>query len=541
MKGSLGKINALFIKILIFMGLLSLVPGFLVTLTPIGIILLIGAACFLSPGVRSGIASIVSGVGNTIGGILRGVFWVFTTVFGVFGKSVLWLFGLSAKPTRFMGWLERKRLLRRNHQGVLVDGRHARLSEKSSYESLLVQGGVGRGKTSTFVLPNLLLPPASRPSFVITDTSGELYQASSGYLQKRGYQVRALNLMDPSQSETYNPMAWIYQPKDLANLAHTLVQSAKSGNRSATGDPFWDQAAEKLIRIMGQCLINQGDPQYQNLANLRHLITSFDAHTAPQGQLGKIDRFVLSATQNDPMTFGSYQAFVNGNLKTLQSILMSADVALDPLATPEMAALTSGGSLDFKELRDRPTALFILVNQTQMDLYSFLLNLFYADLFKALLQDHHAPGNPVWLFLDEFGHLKVNGFEVFATTARKYKVSYALFLQSLAQLESQYGALDARTVREALGAEIYLPGTSLDVARDLEARMGHTGKSPLMAAHDIIRMDENQALMLYSNRLPILLKTKRYYQRRDLRRRSQNTPALLPAGGTTSPAYLKLT
>jgi type IV secretion system protein VirD4 len=85
---------------------------------------------------------------------------------------------------------------------------------------------------------------------------------------------------------------------------------------------------------------------------------------------------------------------VQGNLKTIQSVLMTADVALDPIATPEMAALTATNSIDFSELRQRPTALFIMVNQTQMDLYAFLLNLFYADLFKSLLKDHQNPGRP---------------------------------------------------------------------------------------------------------------------------------------------------
>lgn len=142
-----------------------------------------------------------------------------------------------------------------------------------------------------------------------------------------------------------------------------------------------------------------------------------------------------------------------------------------------MATLTATNSIDFDELRQRPTALFIMVNQTQMDLYAFLLNLFYADLFKSLLKDHQNPGRPVWLWLDEFGHLTVPGFEVFATTARKYKVSYSLFLQSMGQLEGRYGRQNARTIVEALGCEIYLPAASLETARELEARLGRIDNS----------------------------------------------------------------
>lgn len=537
--------NGGFLKAIIIISMLPLVPVFLLSLGPAGL-LLVSLIVYLSYApFRHGVNSIFGGIAKLIGSVFSGVFRIFGAIIkGLFGGvwiSIGWLFGLRINRTKFMGGFERWRLLNASNKGPLVNGKSQRLSENAGYESILVQGGVGRGKSSTFVLPNLLIPPSTKPSFVISDTSGELYQNSSGYLALQGYTIRVLNLMNPSASETYNPLARTSAPQDLADLAKTLVKAANGrGAGQNASDPFWEQAAEKLIRIMAQCLINQPDPKYRNLANLRHLITSFDAHIAPKGQLGKIDQFVLSATQNDQSTFSAYQAFVQGNLKTIQSVLMTADVALDPIATPEMASLTATNSIDFAELRQRPVALFIMVNQTQMDLYAFLLNLFYADLFKALLKDHQNPGRPVWLFLDEFGHLQIPGFEVFATTARKYKVSYALFLQSMAQLEGRYGRHNARTIVEGLGTEIYLPGTSLETARELEARLGRTAKAPLMAVSDIIRMKENEALMLHSNHLPILLKTKRFYQRGDLRRRAKRTPAPFPSNPSRQPPLIKL-
>jgi len=525
---------------------------FLLSLAPAGLLLVVVVAYLAWAPFRRGVNSLFGSIGKLISTIFLGLFKAVGLLFTGFFKAIGlilrgcgisfgWLWGASVPTSQFMGWFERWRLLRSSNQGPLVDGRTSRLTESAGYESILVQGGMGRGKSSTFVIPNLLSPPSSLPSFVVSDTSGELYQASSGYLASQGYVIRVLNLMDPAHSETYNPLANAKSSQDLADLAKTLVRSA-SGRAAgqAAHDPFWDQSAEKLIRILAQCLVNQPDPAFRNLANLRHLVLGFDAHVAHQGQLAAIDRFVLSATQNDQSTFAAYRAFVQGNLKTIQSVLMSADVALDAVATPETAALTATNTLDFAELRQRPTAMFVIVNQTQMELYAFLLSLFYSDLFKALLKNPQNPGRPVWLFLDEFGHLQIPGFEIFATTSRKYKVSYALFLQSLAQLEGRYGLQNARTIIEGLGTEIYLPGTSLDVARNLEARLGRTPKAPLMAANDIIRMEETEALMLYSNRLPILLKTKRYYQRADLRRRAKVSPAPFPQSGSRSPQIIQL-
>ncbi len=120
-----------------------------------------------------------------------------------------------------------------------------------AYESILVQGGMGRGKSSAFVLPNLLSPPGSRPSFVISDTSGELYQASSGYLAAQGYVIRVLNLMTPARSETYNPLANATAPQDLAELAKTLVRSASgraAGQPTARPEPSVEPKPCDILR-----------------------------------------------------------------------------------------------------------------------------------------------------------------------------------------------------------------------------------------------------------------------------------------------------
>ncbi|MEL6667053.1 MAG: type IV secretory system conjugative DNA transfer family protein [Pseudomonadota bacterium] len=470
----------------------------------------------VSRNIWQGLQSLLSSCLNGVIGLLQGLFGL-----------LAWLYG--KRPTKqsngFMSGWSRWRKFGSHQDGFLVDGNRQRLSETATYESLLIQGGMGRGKTSTFMIPNLLRLPKHRPSFVVTDTSGEVLQNTAGYLTQQGYAIQCLDLIDLTRSENYNPLARCQSSRDIAELAKTLVLTANHQPGGRRGDPFWEQSAEKLIRILAQCLHNQPNPDLRNLANLRHLITSFDAHTAPNGQLGKIDHFVLNATQNDLSTFASYQAFVQGNLKTIQSVLMSADVALDPLGIPELASLTATNSINFADLRGQPTALYILVNQTQMPFYAFLLNLFFSDLFKSLLTNSHNPGRPVWLFLEEFGHLTVNNFETYATTARKYKVGFAMFLQSLAQLEARYGAINTKTITEAIGTEIYLPGMALDTARNLEARLGRMGHgqgqaTPLMPAHDIIRMKKQRALMLPSNHRPVLLKTKRFYQQAALSRRS---------------------
>ena len=77
----------------------------------------------------------------------------------------------------------------------------------------LCVGTTSSGKTSRFVVPSLQLMSmtASKPSFVITDPKGELYEKCSNKFKKEGYEVKVLDLRNPFQSMQWNPLTYPYQ------------------------------------------------------------------------------------------------------------------------------------------------------------------------------------------------------------------------------------------------------------------------------------------------------------------------------------------
>ena len=517
------KLNKWFFTGLIVIALLPILPGIILALgamSPILIVLIFfGVAYKFWPGFAPirWLADFLSGI---VSGIARGISFLFGAVpFPSFGSA------------RFMNGFDRWGLIGRSQKGLLIDGNKYRLSEKASFESVLTVGGMGRGKTSIFLIPNLLT--AADASYVVTDTSGEIYERTSGYLASKGYQIKVLNLMDMNRSDQYNPLVQARSYTDLSLLAGTLIRSAYPN--SGSDQQFWNAGAEKLTRVFINCLSNHGNPYYQNLANIRHLIANFDTHHSPPGQLGRMDQFVLQNTQSDPSTFADYQAIANGNPKTIASILTTADVALSPLGDPALANLLSANTIDFSDLRQRKTIIYVMVRQQQLTHYQFLLNLFYTDLINSLLGSLANTDRPVYLLLDEFGHLQIPQFDVFSTTARKYRVGFWIFLQSLAQLEARYGRDRAKITLDGLQTEIYLPGSNLTTARSIEQRLGtlmsaHSkAAKPLMNADQIIRMKDNQALLLHSNKRPMLMKTRPYFRNRGLRSRASRNPKQLPS------------
>jgi len=77
----------------------------------------------------------------------------------------------------------------------------------------LCVGTTSSGKTSRFVVPSLQLMSmsASKPSFVITDPKGELYEKCSNKFAKEGYDVKVIDLRSPFQSTQWNPLTYPYK------------------------------------------------------------------------------------------------------------------------------------------------------------------------------------------------------------------------------------------------------------------------------------------------------------------------------------------
>jgi len=428
-------------------------------------------------------------------------------------------------PARFMRWAERKRLLNQFNRGFLLDGKVGRLSQKKSFQSILTVGGMGTGKTANLIMPNLLT--ADDCSLVITDTSGEIFEQTAGHLNSQGFEIKVLNLIDPAHSHGYNPLANVQNYADAERIAHIITHT--SGGQSK--EPIWDEGAKRLIRILVRALKNGPEAGTASLTDVHRWLNHFDAHVPHEQGGGKFDKFIVENTLEDQGTFEDYQGFTTtAPEKMLLSFVSTASTALALVGNTDIAQVLKRNEFDFAALKERKTAVYVIVRQQDMDAFGFILSLFYTELCNTLLQDR-AGTLPVYMFLDEFGHLKIPGFETFATTARKYKVGFWLIVQSLAQLVEQYGHNGARTILGGIGTESYFGGMDLETARDISGRLGTAfhldwtapsqglHEKPLMRADELIRMKDNDLLVLHSNRDPVLLHTVPYYQRRDMKHR----------------------
>ena len=477
---------------------------------------------------------------NHTSSLMQGVLSFFPYLF-------LWCFS-DEKQARMMHDFEKFLSLNSFHKGFLIDGKSARLSEETSFESIVTTGGMGKGKSSVFVIPNIFTLLENN-SLVLTDISGDLFKKTSGYVERSGRKVKVLNLMDVTKSNFYNPLANANTYTEIAKMAHLLIQSAQLTER----DQFWATGAQDLIRIIIQALKNKGETKYINLANVKHLLNNFDVYLHKKKGVSKFDKFILENTIHDQSTFSEYKGITHEKESVIRSYLSTAKNALSSLGNPELQQLTSFNEIDFKDLRKEPTVLYVMVHEQDMELFSFLLNLFYADLFRSLLSSLDDKQRPVYLILDEFGHLKVPNFPSFAGTARKFKVGYWLFLQSLSQLESRYGGKEAETILGSLYTELYFGGLGIDTAKTLERKLGRVRipyvladgtvlhhEENLMNEDRIVRIKKNRVLAFLSEQPGCLMKVKRYYKHPVFKRYGKMKPAPMPETKSHKVEYLDL-
>lgn len=90
----------------------------------------------------------------------------------------------------------------------------------------LILGTTSSGKSSTFIEPTLQLfsMTKAKPSFVVTDPKGELYEFNSEKLKKEGYQVIVLDLKNAFSSAQWNPLSHAF---DTYHRAFALEKEVK--------------------------------------------------------------------------------------------------------------------------------------------------------------------------------------------------------------------------------------------------------------------------------------------------------------------------
>lgn len=428
----------------------------------------------------------------------------------------------------FLKGFARWRFLNSGKDGLVIDGRR-RISKEDSFRHVLVVSPTGGGKTTSYIIPNVLKLTGSA---VITDPSGEIFSTTSSHLQSRGFDVKCIDVRNPGRSLKFNPLFRANTHTEIKKISEILVNSAFPHSR---GDQqFWNDLGKNVLNIFIRCLKHE-DIRFQNLHNLRYLLNSF-------GVDGRsLNDFIVRNTVGDRATYEEYKGLISNEEKILQGALSTAKTTLDKFSDPGLCALTATESLFFESLRTQKTAIFFVIPEHEVHYYGFFLSLLYSQIFSFCMTSNNPGDLPVYFLLDEFGNTgQIPGFSSLITTLRKRRCSVSIVLQDLEQLTNTYGKSDASTILNGgCSGKIFFPGLGLQTCEEVERILGRStiqyletgnhrlGEDPgtardvttarsLLTSDEIRTMKDNTALFVYGNKRPVLLKLTPYYKNRRL-------------------------
>ena len=307
--------------------------------------------------------------------------------------------------------------------------------------NVLVIGGSGAGKTRFYCKPNVM---QCNTSMVILDPKGEIVRDTGGMLEKQGYEVRVLDLINMHKSHCYNPFVYLRSDNDVQRLVTNLFK-ATTPKGSQSQDPFWDTAASMLLLSLVFYLKYEAPPDEQNFPMVMELLRAGevreddDSYVSPLDEL--FDRLEMDNPENIALKY--YRDYHSGSAKTLKSIQITLAARLEKFNLDSLAGLTATDELDLPSLGEKKVALFALIPDNDTS-FNFLVSILYTQLFQQLfyLADHKYGGSlPVHchFIMDEFANVSLpDDFDKILSVMRSRGVSVSIILQNLAQLKALF-------------------------------------------------------------------------------------------------------
>ena len=470
------------------------------------------------------------------------MWFIKNTFLGLFKVIAFIIKGYTLKKedgARFADNREQSDIFKHRNKGVLINGKNKRLSEKDSFEHIAVVAKAGRGKTTGYIIPNILDKAKSKCSMIVTDPSGEIFEATSGYLKSCGFNVLAINPDDLKSSSRFNPFAGL-GAKDIIEIEQicTSIILSKYGNAK---DGIWNDGAISILEVFAKCLAFS-EPERLDLPNINYLVQMFGENGAA------LDDWVAEHSINpedlsDKSIMNAWVGLTKNNKNMLTSYATIAKTALKQINNRQVQKLLASNDLDFDSFRRQKTILYLIIPANQQSYYQFLIDVFYSRFFHQMMQKRPKTSDlNIFCFLDEFGNSYINDFQALINNIRKYRVSLSMVFQSIAQINDKYGhAADA--VKGGIGSYIIYSGADFHTAKEMSDIMGkrlliernnftdieeHYQELTLLAPDKIRTLEDHQAVFLAKNYHPVIVDIVPFYKHHSFKSAVKKKPYDLP-------------
>jgi type IV secretion system protein VirD4 len=447
-------------------------------------------------------------------------------------------------------WMTRREMKRLVYKGAplllgMRGGVSVAMNRGLQVLNTLVIGPIGSGKTSGFILTNLLREIGTR-DLVITDLKLELLAKAYTHLAKH-YDVWVLNFGSPETSMGYNPLSFCITPLMTQLWCRSWVKNC-GGNEK---EPIWDNWT---IGVMMPAIyhLQAKDPTGETVT-LAHLDEFLNGHSA-EWAIGKL---LTSPSPRARKAARGFMASLQKNDKLLGSVWSEISPKFMILSEPAVQAVTGRDEVKLARLgsgQSRPVALFLALDPDLLEELRPLTGGFFLDLFRTLGATARAtPGGElrrdVFIYGDEWGNIGfVPGLKKALNMLRSAGVYGVYVFQMTAQAVETYGELgwtqlkgafnttialsnmvpdDAKWFSESVLGEATEVTQGRNVQRDrfrvLTDRGGQSQsetKRALLTPDEVMNLREDELLVKMPQRPPARLTQRRYFDDHEVKRRA---------------------
>lgn len=346
----------------------------------------------------------------------------------------------------------------------------------------LMIGASGIGKTAFFLYPNLEYACACGMSFLALDTKGDLAR-NYGTIAARcyGYQVAVIDLRNPTRSDGYNLLTLINHYMDICRenseniaarakaekyakiLAKTIVNP--DGDASQYGqNAFFYDAAEGLLTAVVLLLAEYLPPDKETETERRHIVSVFKLvqdllapSKSPKGKNGF--QMLMNKLPDTHKARWFAGAALNSADQAMMSVMSTVLSRLNAFLDSELEqVLCFDSAINAESFASRKSAIFLILPEEDPSknfMAGLMIQTLSRELFAVADENGGKLKNRVVLFCDELGTMPAFDILPLFSAGRSRKLTLVPIIQSLAQLEKNYGKEGAEIIQDNVQDTIF--------------------------------------------------------------------------------------
>ncbi|MDO4812831.1 MAG: type IV secretory system conjugative DNA transfer family protein [Eubacteriales bacterium] len=413
----------------------------------------------------------------------------------------------------------------------------------------LMIGASGVGKTAFFLYPNLEYACASGMSFLALDTKGDLARNYGTIAEKYyGYHVSVIDLRNPTRSDGSNLLTLINHYMDIALedpenaaakakaekyakiLAKTIISPSDDTDHGQNA--FFYDAAEGLLTSVVLLLAEfmppeDGDPDVRHIVSVFKLVQDL---LAPSKTAKHKSQFQVLMDKLPPEHKARWfaGAALNSSEQAMASVMSTVLSRLNAFLDSELEqVLCFDGNIDAEKFAAEKSAIFLILPEedtTKNFMAGLMIQNLSRELFAVADENGGKLKNRVVLFCDELGTMPPFDILPLFSAGRSRRLTLVPIIQSLAQLEKNYGKegceiiqdncqdtifggfapnnQTAETLSKALGSRTVLSG-SVSRSKNDPSQSLQMMERPLMTADELKSIPKGSFIVMKTGSHPL--------------------------------------